>query len=756
MPGFQEALEQAISHVKAFNQIIDNRVENADKLFSDTTRFLEASKNITTMLEATGAEIEGNGKANKTTVLGKKRGLGGRRKTGASLLDYYREKISLIKEMHGVLVNIATTMSAEQHLNNSMGHDLGDELAGIQEQEARQEDRKLKKLATLLTKSEKRLGAEEKLNERDEKTIAKEERLYNTAYKDVLNQAKRLKRLTRAYAAKRSYNHIALYERRERKAVLRIIKNQARFLKTFSDDTKDLIRFLDDFLKELKALGEDVGGVKELIEKLRKDSKHLKKLEKLERKEKKFEKHVPKLDRIRETDESEDADELEEDITKEDESIKEMEQEEEDIRGIMGSLREVDDYLKGLMGRGARMANTFDYHLSYVTQSLLSAKKMLKKNPTQVKDFLRRVAKYAEEHLPDDLRGEREEEERLRSGFEDGERMIETLSEDAERLITQSDKTLHAYLKDLDKGVSRIGKDLGAAYAAQRKALQKQEKEEEDAKKSDKKLRKRASKTGLETDRTETKDMKRQERNIQAEMDENARRAEKLEGDLQAYRKALEHAQASLPSLKELQKKLLPKKRFRKLAKSVEKHLSSHKDHWLSRAEQDYGQWSTDPLRVSSYVELINDLGRKTLEDLDMLRALENIHRGFNSNAEDLHEFFRYLEAAIAAFEEVNRTLGNFEQDVKEHLEHGEELFGKTRAVYEDFNEELKEIKALEPSLAALSQEDGALTQAVEEYLDSVQSFYEHIMDVNKKLGKEKDWEEGMRPQGIEALKQAA
>ena len=750
---FESAVKQVSNSLLSFDKVVENRIKSLDALASDITSYLEISKNVSDMLQATGAEIEAKGSGNKTAVLGRHRGVGGKRQTGASLMDYYRKKLLLIRDIHDRLVGITSSLSEGERLDEAMKGEFHQEATAIDDVGQRGENRKVRRLKKIVEKSEKYLEKEDKGVARGKKSLTKEIALFRKVYKSVLSQSKRLKGLTRGFFAKASYNRLVRQANRERKAMLKALKRISKFMKLFKDETATMVHFLNTLVKELKTLGRDDDRIANLGEKLDKEGKHVKKIRKLERKERKFEKRIPKLHKLEDTHEREDVGELSDDLGESGEEFKEELEEEKDIERMVESLKNMDGFISSLLEQGARLSRDLSYFANYTTNQLVVAKGMRKKDAASLEKFLAKMAEFSKEKIQPLLAKFEEEDRSLGDAVEDGKETIRHLAQTTHDIIQGTDKDLHDAIGRFDKAFASIVGDLSKRFDNTEKEIQKLKRQEEKDKKQERKLGKRAKKTHLDTEKDERRDMKRQERNLDGELQEVQQSREKLHADAARFRQAISDARKTLPDFKTFSKRLVPQAKFRKLVNTISsyasKHGQAHEDSEEAKAR--FSAWTSNPYDIQGYVQAITTLEAKTRDDIQLLNAITNVYKSIADNRDSLSEFFQQLEHALGAFKSLEEQLGAFENDFQGYFDGADELFSKTREEYDLIEHELNEVKGVENSLETMARGSRSVIDAAGQYKKLIAEFSETAKFTRRKLGKE-DWTGERAPGGVGSL----
>ena len=148
---FTRVLEKARDHVLFVDKAIEQKIALVDNIMKGITIYLEVSETATTMLEAAGVEIQGKGKADPRTVLGRKNGLFVKEKKGVSLSDYYGEKAKSLYMVSNSIYGLINLTNKEISIDKDLGSELSEEM-----QEGRKEENQPdKKVAKKIKKIEK-------------------------------------------------------------------------------------------------------------------------------------------------------------------------------------------------------------------------------------------------------------------------------------------------------------------------------------------------------------------------------------------------------------------------------------------------------------------------------------------------------------------------------------------------------------------------------------------------------------------------
>ncbi|MGM5480131.1 MAG: hypothetical protein ACQESC_01605 [Nanobdellota archaeon] len=147
MSQITTAVKKISSQLEAVDNLLEKKISFLDMVQKNMSSYLEINETTTSMLQATGAEIEGRGRADPKTVLGIKRGLFARARKGASLSDYYGKKSNIIHMIVDELKKIEAINNNELNYEQTISH------------ESEQEDEEVKKTESghQLSKKDKKL-----------------------------------------------------------------------------------------------------------------------------------------------------------------------------------------------------------------------------------------------------------------------------------------------------------------------------------------------------------------------------------------------------------------------------------------------------------------------------------------------------------------------------------------------------------------------------------------------------------------------
>ncbi len=728
-------MEKLIGHALSFDSIIKNRLKAASELLKESSTYLTETENQDVMFKVIGAEIEINGKTKKATALGKQRGFGTNKVRGNCLKDYYEKKSWTIISIHKAIQDLINSSKREIMLDSDLKEDYKNELNEIKLQAKRRgEEKKLEKFKRLMDKCEKKLIEGEKTNKELEKIFEKSVRTLKALYANNSQQMRKVKRLT-GRGAKRTYKQIRSLNKEEvilRKELFKELYNTTD--KHFKD-TNEYVDFLNDLMKEIESIGKKDQRVKNLVEFLEKNLRFLKRTSKLIKKEKKKNKKIKRIKKLSESDEEKEARKLTESMEESERLIKDIENEEDEMEKIIKSMNLMDSFIKKMFTYGVRLTSSYTYNIQYVSQSLISAKKSIKRDPIKTKKFIINISQYAEKTINDIITKDGKEDEEFKKSIDKESEFVFSILKTIDKIINSNKEETTDKLDSIEKIVKKIRRELEKRFDQSEKHLENIAKAEEEAKNKDRKINKDNRKAGVNTQKEGIKDIKRQRENLELETREVDFMRERLKERYERVIQAINKSRNKLPDYKSIENSFLEKKRLKDIFNKVKEYLSEkgklNKD--LENINEIFKEWLKKPYEIEKYLKFINEMNKRTKDEEEMLRNISTLYRQISEKNNKLREFFDRLEETIISMSEINTSLGFLEKDFGQYLADNK-LFEDTRKDYELLKEELVKTRNLERSIKIIVYSSESVTGSAEDFSRETRKLEAVTNDTNKRL----------------------
>ncbi len=725
---FNNALKTVAKKIFDLDKIINKKIKYSDQLMVFVNKYIELSENMDAMFESVRAEIQAKGRANKRTVLGKNTDFFNKVERGMTLKDYYYKKISLIRDMHTVLLRLINEINLENRVDSSSFKLLFDSIDSIKTKR-RGEAKKTEKLIKLSERIDKELLNLNKLNSKNVKVISKDAKVLKVLYHDSVYQSSKLKGLCYVFFAKSNFNRLIKRIFKERKRFYKSIKNISVFLKILRLNLVKLIELLNDVVDELSVIGGKDTRIVSLVDNIRQDLKHVKKLKKLVNKDKKFEKSLKKLSKLKNFGEEKDVDDLEKELEKEDSELKLIDDEEERITNLIKTLEGINNYLSKILDYAFTLSQKFSSNINYLTNSLIEFPAIVKKSSADAELFVNKLQEYAKKTVIKTLSELEKKETELSDEFNKEHNSIMDLLNDFNNFLKSDNKLFNRSLNHIFRAVKSLNKDLLKEFENTKKEIIKSEKTASKDHKINKKIRKNTLKAGLNINKSEIHDIIKKERNFRKELDEENELIVKLNKDTSIVYSAINDLKNVLPDFKSISKKIINKKSFNKLFKELN---SDNTTQDFSFSIDLFNQWIEEPFNLKIYVDFLDSLTKRFNNEFKFFNLVASTYNKVYVEETEINEFFVSLTNSFNALKELDKALGVFEQDFSNYFD-GSELFSKIRVEYDYCEQELESIKKIEALIDMLKKSDYMFMNRVKRYNSLIQSFNEHVVSYAKK-----------------------
>lgn len=734
---FTRVLEKAKDHVLFVDKAIKQKIALVDNIFKGITIYLEVSETANTMLEATGVEIQGKGKADPRTVLGRRNGLFVKEKKGVSLSDYYGEKAKSLFRVSNSLQGLIKFNNKEISIDKGLGGELSEEIKESREEENQPDKkiaRKIKRIEKILHEARLDLKKEFSISEEEIKVYQEQINGYVYLRKIIFAAGDRLKRLC-GFFPKTTYKKLVKEANRERRVSIRLFRETHKLMKDFREELQRL-NFIAKDLNQCFRIAENHKdfNLKQSLKFLNNETKHVNKLNSLSKVEKRFERRLKKVHDINDFQEEKTAEKFDKDLRNEEKDLEKLEEEEKSLIKIEQGMEKIEKFTVKLLNFSSTLSHQLTYFLRYTTRAYSNAGKF-KRNPSAITPYLNKVKDFVEKSTGKLLHKMQAEENKLKEEIGDEKELFEDFGSILKMLTKTTDRKMKRAVSKSIKHVNQIEKDLIKSFKNSIKNLEKEESQEKKAKRSDRKIDRRARKANIQIGNKYLRNAVKEKGNLKKEKADIEGKQEKLSSEIEKVKSAFSIVQKNIPGFNIFNKRNGLGSIYKEINKSFSEEKQIPRD--INHVMGAYNDWLANFFDGAKYIEFVNKLHKKAYYEEIFLKQFHVVFVKFGKNEEELNKLFENLKQSMNEIAQADRILVTFEKEFAPYLEVSKDLFQQTKKEFSLVSEEIGYISKLEKSvnigINSISVIESAIEHVEENNKETLQSLKEAKKNIKPK-----------------------